>query len=753
MSASPAPPAPQMEGNIILPPPAIKAIVDKTAAFIAKSTNTLLEDKMRAREKTDSRFAFFNPEDPYHAYYQDRLQAFRAGEQPEQKPDDKVGEVNGAAKDDSDGRPPEPPALEFLVEDPPKINAVDLDILRLTALFTARSGRRFTSELAARESRNYQFDFLRPSHSMFGYFNRLVEQYTKILLPSKELMSHIERRAGGPLSATHDRPLSGRREVLRDARQRVEWEKWESTRRQEQEDKDEAERIAFAEIDWQDFQVASTIEFTENDEAGIAELPPPMSLSEVENMSIAQKKMAAMIMEGAQIDQGAAGDDAEEEMEMDDEDDVAAALAPVAIEQTKEDVVEIQTADSSAPVKIRKDYVRTKKGGKAAQQAYTTFDGQQVPVEEFSKHVRYELLDPSWKEAKKQEDLNRAASAIMPGGTDVSASIRAIAAHRPDIFGEAGDEQERARQAAEVAKSKAREAHVWDGHAASKDSITLRYQQTADLSEQIEALHRAKGLVEVQGDGGPQIGPYVPTASTSSQIEATSLSSGASISAAPQPASLTIERTTANNNFAFAGAAPGFASPAGASASVSTPNGDEGTSVPSAPALALPPGLPARPNVSNPGEALPGPGPGSLAAQEARAAASASPAPPVAGTTRAASEEPDDAPSAKRARRADGQLYSEEEWLAAHPDPVRVQVQMPTVEDKPAWGAKGQVVEIEVPLTLLVGTVRDRIQAMTGLPVGKQRYLHNGRILANSTTLAALNFDSGDVLTCEIKKK
>lgn len=46
------------------------------------------------------------------------------------------------------------------------------DILRLTALFAARSGRRFTSELANRESRNYQFDFLRPSHSLFGYFNR-----------------------------------------------------------------------------------------------------------------------------------------------------------------------------------------------------------------------------------------------------------------------------------------------------------------------------------------------------------------------------------------------------------------------------------------------------------------------------------------------------------------------------------------------------------------------------------------------------
>ncbi|GAA5908748.1 hypothetical protein JCM6882_008195 [Rhodosporidiobolus microsporus] len=743
MAATPAP----ADGTIILPPPAIKGIVDKTAAFIAKSANTsMLEEKMRAREQTDSRFAFLNPADPYHAYYQDRLNAFKAGEQLEQKTEEKADGVNGAAKDESDGRPPEPPALEFLVEDPPKINAVDLDILRLTALFTARSGRRFTSDLASRESRNYQFDFLRPSHSLFGYFNRLVEQYTKVLMPSKELMSNIERRAGGPLDASEDRQVAGRREVLKDAKQRVEWEKWESTRRQEAEDKAEAERIAFAEIDWQDFQVASTIEFTENDEAGIAELPPPMSLSEVENMSIAQKKMASMIMEGKGAE--VVDIEAEEaEMEMDEEEEPVGEEPT--IEQTREDVVEIQTADAGAPVKIRKDYVRTKKAKPG--QAYTTYEGQQVPVDELSKHIRYELLDPRWKEDKKQQDLNRAASAIMPGGTDVSASIRAIAAHRPDIFGEGDDDEvERKKQAEEMAKSRAREAQVWDGHAASKESITLRYQQGADLTNQIQSIHRAKGLLPTDNGGGPQIGPSVPTASTSSAVEPTTLSSGASISAGPQPASLTIERNTQQNFTTTSGLPPDLTSPAGASVSVASPSDS------AAAPIALPPGLPARPQVQNPGEALPGPGPGSLRAMEAAAAASASPAPPPAattGTTRPAEDELEDEPSAKRSKRSDGTLYAEEDWLNAHPDPVKIKVQMPEYAEKPAWGCKGQEVELEVPLTLLVGTIRDRIQATIGLPVGKQRYLHNGRILANSTTLAALNFDNGDTLTCEIKKK
>src|SRR5271170_7949220 len=53
--------------------------------------------------------------------------------------------------------------------------------------------------------------------------------------------------------------------------------------------------VAFAEIDWHDYAIVQTIEFTAVD--ANSELPPPMSVQEVENMTLAQKRMAAMIME------------------------------------------------------------------------------------------------------------------------------------------------------------------------------------------------------------------------------------------------------------------------------------------------------------------------------------------------------------------------------------------------------------------------------------------------------------------------
>lgn len=137
---SPADSAPA-ESSMILPPPAIRAIVDKTAAFVAKSPNAaLFEDKIRAREKSDSRFAFLNATDAYHAYYQHRLEAFRRGEAaPDQQAQtgsqapgassDAATAQSGAQTADVDAEaqhPPEPPALEFLVEHPPPMNAVDL---------------------------------------------------------------------------------------------------------------------------------------------------------------------------------------------------------------------------------------------------------------------------------------------------------------------------------------------------------------------------------------------------------------------------------------------------------------------------------------------------------------------------------------------------------------------------------------------------------------------------------------------------
>ena len=79
-------------------------------------------------------------------------------------------------------------------DSPFKISLFDLhtshfhcrDVVKLTAQFVARNGRQFLTNLMNREQRNYLFDFLRPQHSMFNYFTKLVEQYTKVCVQKRE---------------------------------------------------------------------------------------------------------------------------------------------------------------------------------------------------------------------------------------------------------------------------------------------------------------------------------------------------------------------------------------------------------------------------------------------------------------------------------------------------------------------------------------------------------------------------------------
>lgn len=150
------------------------------------------------------------------------------------------------------GVPKEPPPQEFVLEKP-TLTALDLcvsflssssfacsilisnpnsDVLKLTALFAARQGPSFLSQLTAREGRNYQFDFLRPTHSLFGYFNRMVDQYTKILIPPPETLERLAELKG----------REGRWKLLEGARQRAEWEQYRREREKKRNDDQESEK-------------------------------------------------------------------------------------------------------------------------------------------------------------------------------------------------------------------------------------------------------------------------------------------------------------------------------------------------------------------------------------------------------------------------------------------------------------------------------------------------------------------------------
>lgn len=543
---------------------------------------------------------------------------------------------------------PRPGDWEFLI-DPPMANPVDLDILRMTALFAARNGRKFQTDLAQREATNYQFDFLQPSHSLFGYYNRLVAQYIKILQPEDLRLDRLALKSA-PADSSDSRRADARREILRDLSDRVAWERWASERSRRAEEDAEVRRKAYAEIDWNDFVVVTTVEFTEADD--LLDLPPPMLLEEVETMSMRQRRMAAMIMEGKEVmpdedelaEQAIAeANQAAEDMQVDSDDDgPAPSVAPV------NPAVDIRPADASAAMKIKSDYVpkcafraytdRTNAAAQRAKKVATTqctICGLQIPEDEINEHVRIELLDPRWKEKQAMTERNRSGANLLPGGANVTEALNKFASKRSDLFAAsaATDAQKKAAADEEARLRRQREAIVWDGHGVSAEVTSSRFRDAAiasqsDIQEQIKALRRAHG-VNVDGPNAPDIGPAAPGA------------------AEARAAAAEAERKLIAAHNAAKARRGGVIEPhalAGASLSAA-PNPGLQSSGPS--------GLPHMPEHAIPPEQQQAIAPPAL--------------PPSLNATRRADDAPDGEPAAKRARTAGGQLVPEQEWLDSHP--------------------------------------------------------------------------------------
>ena len=185
--------------------------------------------------------------------------------------------------------PPEPPEFHFSAR-MPNISAKDLEIVRLTALFVAKNGRHFMTTLSQRETGNYQFDFLRPNHSLHNFFQRLIDQYSLLL------------RAGGMDGEGGKQQQERMKElqanvddkyhILARAKQRAEWFKFQDEQKQKKEEDAEKEKLSYASIDWHDFVVVETVLFTEADDH--TNLPPPTSLNDLQYASLDQKAMMSM---------------------------------------------------------------------------------------------------------------------------------------------------------------------------------------------------------------------------------------------------------------------------------------------------------------------------------------------------------------------------------------------------------------------------------------------------------------------------
>ncbi|CEI87839.1 hypothetical protein G6F70_005568 [Rhizopus microsporus] len=470
--------------GIIYPPQNVRTMIDKAATHLATKPPELAKHILE--NDKEGKFSFLKEGDPYHAYYLFKFNEAKEGRA--QPAEVTPGPTAQAVTDTAVDLAPKKPEDFLFSATMPAMSAQDLDIIKLTAQFAARNGLSFISQLMKRESRNYQFDFLHSTHSLFPYFTQLIEQYTKVLKPTSDALDRLRSNQ------------ADKYHVLDRVKERVEYVAWQEAEKKKKSDEDERERIAYASIDWNDFVVVETVEFTDADEQ--ADLPPPMSLAELESMSLAQKRMAAMPELPKE-------EETKADMEIDDVDMEASDEEPAEEEQPPAPASRIvpKVPEVNGPIKIRTDY-KPKLAGAAGNKASVPMQtcprcGKEIPVTEMDEHMRIELLDPKWKEQKSAYEAKLKDSNLLQHGADVAKNLKNFSGLRPDIFD--ADEAETLRkfkQKEEEAKKK--DKIIWDGHTATM-TLTNQRAQKSSLEEQIANMHK-----RLDGSQETSIGPQIP---------------------------------------------------------------------------------------------------------------------------------------------------------------------------------------------------------------------------------------------------
>lgn len=473
--------------GVVIPPKDIRKIVETTAGFVLRN-GIPFETRIREKEKNNPKFSFLSDNDAYAPFYQWRLQEIREG-RGSALAAGRAGEAAPAQEPEVPKGPAPPPEFHFSAR-MPNISAQDLDVVRLTALFVAMNGRSFMTTLSQKESRNYQFDFLRPQHSLYQFFSRLVDQYT-LLIQSASVDGEKAKR-----QRMHDleENIKDKFHILGQAKQRSDYLKFQEEQKVKKEEQAEKEQLEYAQIDWHDFVVVETVLFEEADEQ--ADLPPPTSLNDLQSASLEQK--AAMSLQphdrrieeafptsedhslfyGQQMPQPQDAQYPQRQQQQQPQQPyptpspgpynpydqlsqppppqfLQPAMPPISQNAEEERAIAERTAareaaqaaqatarsGSSSGVgapgqpKIRSDYVpRAQQAAKRQniQMALCPNCKQQIPYDELEHHMKVELLDPRWKEQRQKAESRQATTNLST--SDVAANLKRLASQRSDVF-------------------------------------------------------------------------------------------------------------------------------------------------------------------------------------------------------------------------------------------------------------------------------------------------------------------------------
>ncbi|XP_011494134.1 PREDICTED: splicing factor 3A subunit 1 [Ceratosolen solmsi marchali] len=739
-------PSSQPVVGIIYPPPEVRNIVDKTASFVARN-GPEFESRIRQNELGNPKFNFLNVGDPYHTYYQHKVKEFKEGKGQEPTFGGPTKGVNLVAHQkqqeilkqvEQPFIPKDPPGEFEFVADPPSISALDLDIVKLTAQFVARNGRQFLTYLMNREQRNFQFDFLRPQHSLFQYFTKLLEQYTKVLIPPKDLISKLKNEA------------FNMDKIFEQVKYRAEWLKYQDAQKRKEEEELKRERVAYAQIDWHDFVVVETVDYQQFE---VGNFPAPTTPDEVGARVLMQER----IEDGEEVEMQIESDGEDEMLSrMEGEKDRAKdnnQVQDMEEDSSDEEEVsppgELQKKDKSRdnsmqppPLPPTPGNVVVKKGYDPKQHAakvsrptapdeylVSPITGERIPASKVQEHMRIGLLDPRWVEQRDKHLDKLAQETVFAPGTAIEASLKQLAERRTDIFGVGDEETAIGKKIGEEDKKKDDKV-TWDGHTSSVEAATRAARANITLEEQIHQIHKVKGLLP--DEEKEKIGPKPASrAAELSHMAAVASKPQATLKAPPKPP---VPKPIPQVQPTQPPPPPQMTMP---TMGIPQPMMPQPPMMMMAPMPSIRPPPTLLPPTMSPFMPTPPP---------------IQPPMPPQMSMKHPSDGMDDEPHAKKLRTEDS-LIPEQQFLARNKAPVQINIAVPLMTEKAEWKLNGQALTITLQITDSVSTMKARIHEHTGMPPGKQKLQYEGMFFKDNNTLAYYNLTSGSIINLLPKER
>lgn len=333
-------------------------------------------------------------------------------------------------------------------------NILYRDTVKLTAQFVARNGKKFLNDLMNREQKNKEFDFLRPQHALFPFFAKLIEQYTKVLIPTKDIVRLLKNDLN-------------EKNLLDKVRYEANWLKHEQEKKDRENKKIEMERMAYSRIDWHDFYVVEVIDYQVGE---LGMFPTPTTPEEAGNRLISElRELKDDTIDDIEMQIVTENEEHHvQEPELNFPEPHAINSFPDPLEFTNENIT-VKQYDPKVSQKV------DKVASTADQYVISPLTGEKIPVSNIDQHMRISLLDARWLEQRNLQNAKAMEESALASGLTVSENLKQLAERRTDIFGTGDQETAIGKKIGEEERKDTR--IIWDGHTSSLESTNRAIQK------------------------------------------------------------------------------------------------------------------------------------------------------------------------------------------------------------------------------------------------------------------------------------